>query len=395
LSKSSRIVCGALALSALFSSPAPAQQYTKAEAGIGTDSQTFTGTGGYHVLTTGVSGLAAYNFSRSVAIEGSLSFLPVFRDSPWQDSGRELTAFGGLKAGWRGRRFGLYGKIEPGLASFSCGLSYFGPEGQRYYNCERRTHFALQYGGVAEYKITPRTAARVDFAQTLISEFDQVLNRQMYSEEIVEGHLAQHFDLHFSVVHSFGAPRDPEIEPVTTRSTFDGGVLLALQLKEHLLMSNVEPDRGIGAWVSWNFSRYVSWDTSAFDFPQDDHTASIVDGGTSLDAFSGVKAGFRHDKFGVFGKVRPGAVVFSRTEDSISVTSTSAVISDSKLPSFALDTGGIVELYPSPRFIVRAEAGNVSIFYPAKTTYGQGEAFHFRGTERATVLFLLGAGWRF
>ena len=108
---------------------------------------------------------------------------------------------------------------------------------------------------------------------------------------------------------------------------------------------------------------------------------------TSFDAFSGVKAGLRRDKFGIFGKVRPGAVVFSRTEDSIFITSTAAVISNSKLPSFALDTGGIVELYPSRHFIVRAEGGNVSIFYPAKTTYGQGEGFHSPGTERASCCF--------
>ena len=306
-----------------------------------------------------------------------------------------MTVFGGLKAGWRGRRFGMYGKIEPGLASFRCGLGHFGPNGQRYYDCERRTHFALQYGGIVESNINPRTVARVDVAQTLISEFDQVIYREPGLEEIVEGHIAQHFDFRFSIEHSFGVLRDPEIEGVPTKSAFDAGVLLALQLKEHLLLSNVEPDRGIGAWVSWNFSKYVSWDTGAFDFPHDDHTASIQDGGTSLDAFSGVKAGLRRDKFGIFGKVRPGAVVFSRTEDRIFITSTSAVISNSKLPSFALDTGGIVELYPSRRFIIRAEAGNVSIFYPAKTTYGQGEAFHSPGTERASVLFLLGAGWRF
>jgi len=382
-------------MSTLISPTARAQQYTKVEAGIGSDSQTLTGIDGHRVLATGVAGLAAYNFSRSVAFEGSFSFLPVFQASPWQDSGRELTAFGGLKAGWRGRRFGVYGKIEPGLASLSCGIGYYGPKGQRYYDCERRTHFALQYGGVAEYRFNPRTAARVDAAQTLITEFDQVVFREPYVEEIVDGHIAQHLDFRFSLVHSFGALRGPEVEAVPPKSTFDAGFLLALQLKEHLLQSNVEPDRGLGAWVSWNFSKYVCWDTSAFDFPHDDHTASIQDGGTSLDAFSGIKAGLRRDKFGIFGKVRPGAVIFSRTEDSIDVTNTSAVISNSRLTSFGLDTGGIVEIYPSHHLIVRAEAGNVSIFYPAKTTYGQGEAFHTPGTERASVLFLFGAGWRF
>jgi hypothetical protein len=309
--------------------------------------------------------------------------------------GQGTDAFAGVKAGWRGRRFGVYGRVEPGLASFSCGLDHFGPTGQRNYDCERRTHFALRYGGVAEWNVTARTAARVDVAQTLISEVDQVVFRSPYIEGLIPGHIAQHLDFRFSIEHRFGLLRDAESEPAATRTTLDAGVLLGLQLKEHLLLATVEPDRGIGAWVSSNFSKHLSWDTSAFGFPHDDHTASTQDGGPSLDAFSGIKAGLRREKFGLFAKARPGAVVFSRTEDSIFITKTSALISNSKLPSFALDTGGIVELYPSRRFIVRAEAGNVSIFYPAKTTYGQGEAFHSPARERASVLFLLGAGWRF
>jgi hypothetical protein len=273
----------ALFLTCLIPVFSSAQKYSRVEAGIGTDSQTYSDFNGHHYLSTGINGVVDYNLSPSLAIEGNFSYLPIFQKTRSVDSGDELTAFGGMKMGWRGRHFGLYGKIEPGLASFSCGFSYFGPNGQPYYNCMRRTHFALQYGGVAEYNFTQHTFLRVDAAQSLITEFDQVLLRSGNLTYSVKGHIAQHFNFRFALQHSFGSLHDTESETVPRSSSFDAGVLYALQTKEHL--DGVQPDSGIGLWLSWNFSRYVSWDTGVFDFPKDDHTAGFQDGGP---AFEGV-----------------------------------------------------------------------------------------------------------
>jgi hypothetical protein len=384
---------------------AGAQEYARVEAGVGVASQTFVDGTGKRLVLAGPSGVVSYNLSPSLAIEGSLGYLPEFAKSPVQDSGRELLGFGGVKMGRRGRRLGVYGKIEPGLVSFSCGYSVYGPAPgyDRYTECERRTDFALQYGGVAEYVLGERTAVRVDAGQTLVTEFDQVVARSSNAtgsvslEEIVSGHVAQHFDLRLSLEHRFGGLREGEAEREgdAGHGRVDVGVLYSLQPKTHLLESSLEPDSGGGLWVSWNLERYVSWDTSAIYFPHDDHTADFQDGGSSFDGFSGIKVGIRGERVGLFAKVRPGAIVFTRTEDSLFLTRESFLITDSKFVDFGLDTGGVVEVYPAGRAIVRAEAGELSIFYPAKTTMSQGVAFKTPGLERSAVMLLFGVGYRF
>lgn len=246
-----------------------AQQYTKAEVGAGTESQTYSGGGGGRHLTTGSSGVVDYNLSPSLSIEGSIGYLPLFQKSPWQDSGAELLGLGGVKAGRRGKRFSVYGKIEPGFASFSSGLSYYGPPPalNPYTNCQRRTHFALQYGGVAEYNFSPRAALRLDATQMLVTEFDQVLARYEGGPEngaasfILDGHVAEHFDLRVMLQYRLGKLYDVESEPEPQQGRVDAGVLYALQPKVHLLEKNTQADNGTGVWLSWNVSRHFSWDT--------------------------------------------------------------------------------------------------------------------------------------
>jgi hypothetical protein len=390
---------------ALFSTlTCSAQQYSRFEAGIGTDSQTFSNFYGSTFqsigfaddASTGMVGNVTINLSPSLAVEGSVSFMPQFAKTYWIESGHELTAFGGVKAGKRGRLFGVYGKIEPGLASFSCGLSYYGPSGQPFYDCQRRTHFALNYGAVVEYHWRPRTTIRVDVAQTLLSEFDQVVLREGNSTESLGGHIAQHFDLRFAVEHRFGSLRGTEREPEAQRSAVDVGVIYALQVKEHLT-DFIQADQGIGAWISWNVSKHFSWDTSAIDFPRHDRTAGYQDGGTSLEGFTGIKAGVRRGRIGVFAKVRSGAILFSRAIDSESIAGNppSVHTSWSKFVDPALDTGGVVEAYPTRHFVLRAEGGAASLFYPTKAVSLQGVATTIPSERHASVLFLFGAGWRF
>ncbi len=383
---------------------AGAQQYARVDAGVGVAAQTYVDGAGKRLVLAGPSGVVTYNLSPSLAVEGSFGFVPEFAQSSAQDSGRELLGFGGVKMGRRGRRLGVYGKVEPGLVSFSCGYSIYGPAPgyKPYTDCERRTDFALQYGGVAEYMLSDRTALRIDAGQTLVTEFDQVTARSnggkssgAYVEVIDPGHVAQHLDLRLSVEHRFAGLWEDERKGEAGRDRVDVGVLYSLQPKEHLLEFSLEPDSGGGLWVSWNLGRYLSWDTSAIYFPHDDHTADFQDGGPSFDGFSGIKAGVRGERVGMFAKVRPGAIVFARTEDSLFLTRQSFLVTDSKFVDFGLDTGGVVEVYPAGHAILRAEAGELSIFYPAKTTMAQGVAVRAPGLERSAVMLLFGVGYRF
>ena len=81
----------------------------------------------------------------------------------------------------------------------------------------------------------------------------------------------------------------------------DIGALFSLQQRVHEDGDNqILPNRGGGAWVSWNFSKYVALDTTAFYSPQDDKHAYPQDGGRDLMAVWGIKAGMRRDRLGYF-----------------------------------------------------------------------------------------------
>src|SRR5579883_1017746 len=254
----------------LFARASAAQQYTSQEIGLGVVAQTASSyqentsyVGSRHIFA-GPQGRYTYNLSPSLAIEGSVGYLPGYQSTLAGDNGHELLVLAGVKAGWRGRRFGLYGKIEPGISSWSPGLILYkvGPGMQPQEFSQRRSNFTLDYGGVFEWYPTRRTIVRFDLSQTLAAEYDQVLDRSGSLEITEPGHIAQHLGLGLSIAHRFGQIRD-EQEREPRRSPLDAGVLFALQQRVHQSLWQIAPDRSGGAWVSYNFSRYLSLDASA------------------------------------------------------------------------------------------------------------------------------------
>ena len=96
----------------------------------------------------------------------------------------------------------------------------------------------------------------------------------------------------------------------------------------------------------------------------------------------GVKYGMRSEKLGIFGKIRPGFMYFSPGEAGAS-SSKSAL---PRLPSateFALDFGGVLELYPSRHVALRFDVGDTVIRFGGlgRTTHNlqitPGVAFRF------------------
>jgi hypothetical protein len=391
------------------------QQYTRQELGAGVASETASA---YYDATNyvgprhdfvGPVGRYTWNFSPSLAIEGSVGYLPGFQTSLGPDNGHELLALGGVKAGWRGRRFGIYGKAEPGIASYTPGLVLYkvnlatGQVAQVI--DERRTDFALDMGGVLEFYPTARTIVRVDAGETLLAEYDQVLDRFIFTngeEKYIEpGHIAQHFSAAVTVAHRFGGLRD-EREREPARRPVDIGALFSLQQRVHEDGDNqILPNRGGGAWVSWNFSKYVALDTTAFYSPQDDKHAYPQDGGRDLMAVWGIKAGIRRDRLGYFATVRPGIIQFSRTEYYENVYANPPVVLNRKTTDYVEDIGGVVEYYAGPHFELRADVGNGYVHYHAAevryTTSAAGTVMS--GTvapfQRASIVTLFGLGWRF
>ena len=95
-------------------------------------------------------------------------------------------------------------------------------------------------------------------------------------------------------------------------------------------------------------------------------------GGKKTQFLAGVKYGIRRSKYGVFGKVRPGAIrftaypkvigrAFSSIGDDILIASTEA-----PAKFFNMDVGGVFEYYPTRKVIFRVDVGDIIIRYNAQ-----------------------------
>ncbi len=125
---------------------------------------------------------------------------------------------------------------------------------------------------------------------------------------------------------------------------------------------------GVGGRVTYNFNRWMAAEAEINFFPH--KKRSFTDDSDSVQAQFGVKLGKRFEKFGLFAKVRPGFLsvddVFS-VQPGASTVIDDMVLLDAKIERtnyFTIDAGGVLELYPDRRSVVRFEAGDTAIRYP-------------------------------
>jgi hypothetical protein len=123
---------------------------------------------------------------------------------------------------------------------------------------------------------------------------------------------------------------------------------------------------GFGGRVGYNFNRHVGVEAELNLFPGDD----LGEGGRKVQGLFGVKAGRRFERAGLFAKARPGFLRASRGDlgripdrPCIAIFPPPAACFDDAEPttSFALDVGGVLELYPSGRTLIRFDAGDTIV----------------------------------
>jgi hypothetical protein len=125
-----------------------------------------------------------------------------------------------------------------------------------------------------------------------------------------------------------------------------------------------EPD--LGARIGYNLTQNFTLEAEGNFFPREREFG----GGRRSQALFGVKAGKRFEQVGLFVKARPGFVRFSEGDLS---RPRPGIVCVAVIPApagcfeavpqthFALDVGGVVEYYPSPRAIIRFDAGDTII----------------------------------
>jgi hypothetical protein len=113
---------------------------------------------------------------------------------------------------------------------------------------------------------------------------------------------------------------------------------------------------GFGGRFTYNITDRIALDSEINFFREEE----LESGGRKLQGLFGLKAGSRSDKVGVFGKVRPGFVRFESALDCpLGDVSRCGRFG---ITDFAIDLGGVIELYPTSRTIVRFDLGDTVIF---------------------------------
>lgn len=338
------------------------------------------------------SGLGArfsYNLTKHVALEaeGNLlargGFFTVLDSAAFNVQGQF-----GVKAGRRFERFGVFAKARPGLLSVGDILIQTGtqtietgfpfpPVTFPVFEARRKKFFTLDVGGVLEFYPSRRVLVRFDAGDTMVHAGDV---RSISFTDIPPPPLAR--ITHNLQVSSGVALRFRDSEPASNDADlvssdverkFEAGVQftsLRLRLWAETQLPSLGFDgeaaqTGIGGWLAYNFTRSIAAEVQTVFFPKDLFSfANGRAGGRIIQVQAGPKIGKRFEKFGVFGKARPGVVSFSETIKWNFVpfphNPTSQI---ERRTFFSLDVGGVLEFYPTPRIVTRFDGGDTIIYY--------------------------------
>ena len=195
-------------------------------------------------------------------------------------------------------------------------------------------------------------------------------------------------------------------EPQSQPSRIEvGGLVSVLSIKDAQGLTDLFPrtEFGFGGRVSYNLNSHVALEAELNLFPRDfrKFTTNFT-GGRMAEGLFGLKVGKRKNKFGIFGKFRPG---FESSGHAEIPRFPNGDGPDPQNPfgferiratQFALDVGGVVELYPSRRTIVRFDVGDTIVRYPGIlfTNFPSG-ALTKETVYSHTLQFSVGVGFRF
>ena len=335
----------------------------------------------------GPGGRFTFNFNKHVALEAEGNFFPrIFPDGFDNESVLAQGQFG-VKAGKRFDRFGIFAKARPGFISSPEILIQTGtqtivvndrPVVFPIIDVSRRNFFSMDIGGVLEFYPSRGLLVRFDAGDTVVHVGDArtvtfaptppspPLPRVSHNFQFNAG-------IAFRFFNSDPATQDPGTPSSDEERKFELGVQFSsirlvvwaeTQLPS-LPFEVYEPQSGFGGRLTYNFTPSISAEIQTDFYPKELFDfANGRAGGHMLQLQAGPKIGKRFQRFGVFGKVRPGAVNFSDTITWNFVPfPTNRTFRRERRTHFSLDLGGVLEFYPSPRIVTRFDAGDTMIHY--------------------------------
>ncbi|HJR08658.1 MAG TPA: outer membrane beta-barrel protein [Pyrinomonadaceae bacterium] len=372
---------------------------------------------GYSQQSHAVGGRVTYNFTDHLAVEGEANFFPVqiFGDG-YVTGGRPFQAQFGVKAGKRFRRFGLFVKARPGLVTFDetrgliPGERLITFDGREYISSyaitEKKKHFSFDLGVVAEVYASRRVFARLDAGDTMIrygthnedNFSDFYLNLPSFNTILKVPSQTRHtFQLNMGVGFHLGtlggdadatAPAVPRQPKPSAATRFEAGAhftsltlspisfrqLFTFPIVVFSLVQQTQTAPGFGGRFTYNLTNYLAVEAETNLLPRQTNVAVGASGRITQGQF-GLKAGHRFERFGLFGKVRPGFVSFGHSLTQTGTTpftfgeihSLMGVFEFGRRTYFSTDVGGVFEVYPARRWLLRFDGGDTIIRYSPRS----------------------------
>ena len=159
--------------------------------------------------------------------------------------------------------------------------------------------------------------------------------------------------------------------------------------------------KGFGGRLTYNLTSHVAIEGEITKFKTDEFSPPTFDNDAQpeVQGLFGVKAGWRGQRVGVFGKVRPGFTRFTPVFDCPSLDFSACTFEHHT--TFSLDAGGVVEGYVSRHIMVRGDIGGTYLNHPDTTRFFPGEPgippfqFNSQGFKKVVPQFSVGVGFRF
>jgi hypothetical protein len=127
---------------------------------------------------------------------------------------------------------------------------------------------------------------------------------------------------------------------------------------------------GFGGRFTYNLNRVVSLEAAGYFFPK--RCFQCQNDGNITEVVGGVKIVKRFEKWGIFGKARPGVASFSQGKvtifDDPTIPGFPFRFEVERLTGFAADLGAVLEFYPTKRIVTRFDAGDTIIHLGPRQT---------------------------
>ena len=371
----------------------------------------------------GFGGRFTFNFNKHLALEVEGNFFPHPNLYDQSRNGRQLQGQFGLKTGKRFGKFGVFAKARPGFASFSQVLTVVGNQtidigGQPFtypiFDYRRKTYFSMDVGGVLEFYPSRKVLTRIDVGDTMIRYDNQSIPFGAIFVPTLTRRISHNLQVSAGIGFRLGS-----VEPQQTiarphdekQKRFElGAQFSSLSLQEierctfclAVAYRDILTQTGFGGRLTYNVTSGFALEVQSDFYPRE--VRQFINngraGGRVLQGQAGVKAGKRFEKFGIFGKARPGIVSFSEAikVDGLDPTFGFPTFRAARKSYFSMDVGGVLEFYPAPRIVTRFDGGDTMIRYSAAEPLSIFQAVSNFGVPAETThnfQFSAGVGWRF